>query len=242
MAIAVGQSQKGGTGGATSASTTAVATTATGSIITGAMVFQGTAAATAFNDNKSNTYTIINAEQTVDTSNAAKIRAYYKENAAGGAGHTTTSHTTTSQPQTVAMIEITGAETSSALATSNGGTDTTSPFGNAVSITPAAGNYLLVAYFGGNSGSNPATHAESQGFTIVSNTNETNGATLWTICIAVKSVVANGSTAYTAQFTETGASQGGIILAAFKELAAAGGIVINPFSGIGGAAARPLIN
>lgn len=242
MAIAVGQSSKGGTGGATSASTTGVATTAAGSIITGAMVFQGTASATAFDDNKSNAYTIINAEQTVDTSNSAKIRAYYKENASGGASHTTTSHTTTSQPQTIAMIEITGAATASSLATSNGGTDTSSPYGNAVSITPAAGNYLLVAYFGGNSGSNPATHAESQGFTIVSNTNETNGASLWTICIATKSVTANGSTAYTAQFTESGASQGGIIIAAFKELAGGGGIVVNPLSGIGGTVARPLIN
>lgn len=225
MAIGVGQSSKGGTGSATSVSTTGVATSASGSIITGAFVFQGTASATAFDDNKSNSYTIINAEQTVDTTNSAKIRAYYKENAAGGAGHTTTSHTTTSQPQTIAMIEITGAETASSLATSNGGTDTSSPYGNAVSITPAAGNYLLVAYFGGNSASNPATHAESQGFTIVANTDETNGASLWTICIATKSVTANGSTAYTAQFTETGSSQGGIILAAFKELAA-GGVTI----------------
>lgn len=225
MAIAVGQSQKGGTSGATSASTTAVNTAASGSIITGAFVFQGAAAATAFDDNKSNSYTQINSEQTVDTTNSAKIRAYYKENASGGSGHTTTSHTTTSQPQTIAMIEITGAATASSLATSNGGTDTSSPFGNAVSITPAAGNYLLVAYFGGNSGSNPATHAESQGFTIVSNTNETNGSALWTICIATKNVTADGSTAYTAQFTETGASQGGVILAAFKELAAGGATV-----------------
>lgn len=233
MAIAVGQSQKGGTSGATSASTTAVNTSASGSIITGAFVFQGTAAATAFDDNKSNSYTQINSEQTVDTTNSAKIRAYYKENASGGSGHTTTSHTTTSQPQTIAMIEITGAATASALATSNGGTDTSSPYGNAVSITPAAGNYLLVAYFGGNSGSNPATHAESQGFSIVANTNETNGAALWTICIATKSVTADGSTAYTAQFTESGASQGGIILAAFKELAGGGGVTVKALAALG---------
>ena len=233
MAIGVGQSQKGGTSGATSASTTAVNTSAAGSIITGAFVFQGTAAATAFDDNKSNSYTQINSEQTVDTTNSAKIRAYYKENASGGSGHTTTSHTTTSQPQTIAMIEITGAATASALATSNGGTDTSSPFGNAVSITPAAGNYLLVAYFGGNSGSNPATHAESQGFSIVANTNETNGASFWTICIATKSVTADGVTAYTAQFTETGGSQAGVILAAFKELAGGGGVTVKALAALG---------
>jgi hypothetical protein len=131
------------------------------------------------------------------------------------------------------MAEITGGALSSVVATSNQAQDTSSPFGNAVSITPAAGSYLLVAFFGGNSGSNPATHAESQGFTILANTNETNGASLWTICIAHKSVTADGVTAYTAQFTESGASQGGIILAAFKELAAAGGATVKQLSALG---------
>lgn len=221
MAIAIGVSSKGRTGGATSIATTGVTTQASGSIIVGAMVFQGTFS--SFTDNKSNSpYVQISSEQTVDTTNSAKLRAYHFPNASGGASHTVTGATTTSQPITVAMAEITGGETASVVAASNGGTDTSSPYGNAVSITPAAGNYMLVAFFGGNSGSNPATHAESQGFTILSNTNETNGATFWTICIAHKSVTANGSTAYTAQFTETGASQGGIILAAIKELAAGG--------------------
>ena len=222
MAIAVGQSQKGGTGGATSAATTAVNTAASGSIITGCMHFQGTFS--NFVDNKSNTpYVQVGSEITVDTTNASKLRAYHFPNAAGGTGHTVTASTTTSQAITVAMIEITGGATSSVVASSNQAQDTASPYGNAVSITPAAGNYLLVAYFGGNSGSNPATHAESQGFSIVANTNETNGASLWTICIATKSVTADGVTAYTAQFTETGSSQGGVILAAFKELAGGGG-------------------
>lgn len=222
MAIAVGQSSKGGTAGATSIATAGVATTASGSIITGCMHFQGTFS--NFVDNKSNTpYVQVGSEITVDTANASKLRAYHFPNAAGGAGHTVTASTTTSQPITVAMIEITGGATASVVASSNQAQDTASPYGNLVSITPAAGNYLLVAYFGGNSGSNPATHAESQGFTIVSNTNETNGATLWTLCIATKSVTADGVTAYTAQFTETGSSQGGVILAAFKELAGGGG-------------------
>ena len=241
MAIAIGVGSKGATGGATSIATAGVATQATGSIIVGAMVFQGTFS--SYTDNKSNTpYVQVSTEQTVDTTNSAKLRAYHFPNAAGGSGHTTTAATTTSQPITNVMAEITGGALSSVVASSNGGTDTSSPYGNAVSITPAAGNYLLVAFFGGNSGSNPATHAESQGFTILAAANETNGASFWTACIAYKAVTADGSTAYTAQFTETGASQGGIILAAFKELAGGGGIVINPLSGIGGTVARPLIN
>lgn len=222
MAIGVGVSSKGGTGGATSATTTGVATSASGSIIVGCMHFQGTFS--NFVDNKSNTpYVQVGTEITVDTTNSSKLRAYHFPNASGGSGHTVTGSTTTSQPITVAMAEITGGATSSVVASSNQAQDTASPYGNAVSITPAAGNYLLVAFFGGNSGSNPATHAESQGFTILANTNETNGASLWTICIAHKSVTADGSTAYTAQFTETGSSQGGVILAAFKELAGGGG-------------------
>lgn len=232
MAIGVGQSSKGGTGAGTSVATTGVATSASGSCIVGAMVFQGTFS--SFTDNKSNSpYVQVSTEQTVDTGNSAKLRAYHFPNAAGGSGHTVTAAVTASNPITVAMAEITGGELSSIVGTSNGGSDSSSPFGNAVSITPAAGNYLLVAFFGGNSASNPATHAESQGFTILANTNETNGASLWTICIAHKSVTANGSTAYTAQFTESGASQAGIILAAFKELATGGGATIRSLMMLG---------
>lgn len=220
MAIAIGVSSKGTTTGALSVATTGVATSASGSIIVGAMVFQGTFS--NYTDNKSNTpYVQVSSEQTVDTTNSAKLRMYHFPNAAGGAGHTTTAAVTATNPITNVMAEITGGALSSVVGTSNGGTDTTSPFGNAVSITPAAGNYLLIAAFGGNSGSNPATQAETQGFTILTAAQELDGVNLWTACLAWKAVTADGSTAYTAQFTESGASQGGIILAAFKELASA---------------------
>lgn len=221
MAIAIGVSSKGRTASASSIATAGVATQATGSIIVGAMVFQGTFS--AYTDNESNTpYVQVSTEQVVDTTNSAKLRMYHFPNAAGGASHTTTAATTTAQPITNMMAEITGGALSSVVATSNGGTDTSSPYGNAVSITPAAGNYLLMAAFGGNSGSNPATQAETQGFTILTSAQELDGATFWSACLAYKLVTADGSTAYTAQFTETGASQGGIILAAFKELVASG--------------------
>lgn len=216
MGAALGGANKGSTASATSQATGTFTTQATGSLITGCMVFQGTAAATPYTDNKTNSYTQINAEQTVDTTNAAKIRAYYKENALGGAGHATTAATTTAQPITNCAAEFTGILASGALDTSNGGTDTVSPYGDAVSVTPSAGPRLLVAYFGGNSGSNPATQAETQGFTVIAAAQETNGATFWTACIAYKVVTGDGSTSFTAQFTESGASQGGVILAAFK--------------------------
>jgi hypothetical protein len=231
MAIAIGVSSKGTTTGATSVATTSVTTQAAGSIIVGAMVFQGTFS--SYTDNKSNTpYVQVSTEQTVDTTNAAKLRMYHFPNATGGATHTTTAATTTSQPITNLMAEITGGALSSVVGTSNGGTDTSSPYGNAVSITPTAGNYLLLAAFGGNSGSNPATQAETQGFTILTSAQELNGATLWTACLAWKAVTADGSTAYTAQFTESGASQGGIIIAAFKELAS-GAITVKQLSALG---------
>jgi hypothetical protein len=220
MPIAIGVSSKGTTTGATSVATTGVATQAAGSTIVGAMVFQGTFS--NYTDNKTNSpYVQVGSEQVVDTTNAAKLRMYHFPNAVGGAGHTTTAAVTTSQPITNMMAEITGAALSSVVGTSNGATDTTSPYGNLVSITPTPGNYLLLAAFGGNSGSNPATQAETQGFTVLTSAQELNGATLWTGCLAYKLVTADGVTAYTAQFTESGASQGGIILAAFKELASA---------------------
>jgi hypothetical protein len=221
MAINIGQSSKGATASATSQATSAVATAATGSIIIGGGAFQGTFS--SLTDNKSNSpYVQVDSERVIDTANAAKIRMYYFQNAAGGSGHTTTLATTTAQPITALMAEITGAALTGALIASNGGNDTSSPYGNAVSITPAAGNYLLMAMFGGNSGSNPATQAETQGFTILSAAQETNGATFWTACLAYKIVTADGVTAYTAQFTESGATEGAVILAAFAEAASGG--------------------
>lgn len=217
MAIAIGQSSKGATGSATSQATTAVNTSASGSIIVAGGAFQGTFSSQT--DNKSNSpYVQVDSERIIDTANSAKIRMYYFQNAAGGSSHTTTLATTTAQPITALMCEITGAATSGALVASNGGNDASSPYGNAVSVTPPAGNHILIAMFGGNSSSNPATQAETQGFTILSNAQETNGASFWTACLAYKIVTADGSTAYTAQFTESGATEGGVILAAFKEL------------------------
>lgn len=220
MAIAIGVSSKGRTGGATSIATTGVTTQASGSVIVGGMIFQGTFS--SYVDNKSNTpYVQISVERTFDTTFSGKARMYYFANAAGGATHTTTAAITVANAITNLMAEITGADTASPLDTgATSAIDTASPY--TASITPTVGNRLLVAFLAGDSGSNPATHAESSGFTILTSAEETNGATFWEGCLAYKIVAADGSTAYTVSFTDSGAAETGVFLAAFKEATAAG--------------------
>lgn len=217
MSLAAGVASKGATAAATSQATGAVTTQATGSLIFAGELFQASSTFSTLVDSKSNTFTQLGTEQTFATGNG-KARLYYKENAAGGAGHTATFTNVGSAAITDFFGEFTGALTASALdGTVQQVNDSATPF--TLSITPSTGNRLLVALFGGDSGSNPATNAESSGFTVITNANETNGASFWTGCLAFKIVVGDGVTAFTASFTETGGSSCAIILAAFKEAA-----------------------
>lgn len=217
MAIAIGVSSKGRTASAASQATTGVATQASGSVIVGGMIFQQTFSSLA--DNKSNSpYVQISVERVFDTTFSGKARMYYFANAAGGSGHTTTTTVNTSTAITNLMAEITGADTVSPLDTSDSVIDTATPF--TLSITPSAGNRLIVAFLAGDSGSNPATHAESNGFTILSSAEETDGTNFWEGCLAYKVVACDGSTPVSVSFTDSGAAETAVFLAAFKEAAA----------------------
>lgn len=216
MALAIGVSSKGTTSSGTSQATGSVTTQASGSLLITGELFQSTAIFSTVADSKSNTYTQLGSEQSFATA-TGKARLYYKENAVGGASHTATfTNTGAANPITDFFAEFTGALTVGALdGTVQQVNDSSSPF--TLAITPSAGNRVLVALFGGDSASNPATNAESSGFTVIANANETNGASFWTGCLAYKIVVGDGSTAFTASFTETGGSSCAIILASFKE-------------------------
>lgn len=219
MAIAIGVSSKGRTGSAASVATTGVATQAAGSVIVAGMIFQNTF--TSVTDNKSNSpYAQISVERVFNTAFSGKARIYYFPNAAGGAGHTVTGTVNPATAITMLMAEITGADTSSPLDT--GATsviDTSSPY--TASITPTAGNRAVLAFFAGDSGSNPATHAESNGFTILSSAEETDGSSFWEGCLAYKLVTADGVTPVNVSFTSSGAVETAVFLAAFKEAAGA---------------------
>lgn len=216
MAIAVGQKVKGVFSGS-SGTTAAITTAATGSVIVRLMEWDNTLNFTSITDSKSNTYTQISVERTIST---IKGRAYYKENATGGASHTFSGAVSSSANISLYVLEITGALTSGALDQSNSQTDAASPF-TSPSITTTQAAELIWAGLIGNSATTPATHAESTGFTIQNDV--TTGGPDWTGCDASKIVASTGT--YNSSFTENGGSSACVFIASFKESGGGGGAV-----------------
>lgn len=213
MAIAWVQGVKAVISG--SSGTTAAITIAAGSVIARGMEWDNTINFTSITDSRSQTHTIMDAERTVSS---IKARAYRIENAA--AGSTTFSGAVSSSANISLYVdEITGAPTSGSFDLAAGGTDSASPFGNAISITTTQAAELLWAFLAGNSGTTPATHAESTGFTVRQDV--TTGGPDWTGCTATRVVASTG--AYNASFTENGGTAGCVFIAGFKEDGSGGG-------------------
>lgn len=210
MAIAPGVHASNASASTASLATAGVATQATGStFVIG--VGWGSAAFTSVADNKGNTYSIIDAEI---SASAHKTRLYYCENGVGGAGHTSTLTLGSADACTIFFLEITGGLTASILDQHIGRDDTTSPYTLAVGLTTTQDDELLVAFLFGDSGSNPATHAESGLGSSTIQEDVTNGTTFWTGCMATQVVAATA--AYNPSWTESGATDSHVWLATFK--------------------------
>lgn len=206
MTISAGVSAAKG-GAATSAvTTTGVATQASGSQFIIAVEYDG-GTFVSVADSKSNSYTQIGTTQTAGSS--AESRFYKKENGTGGAGHTATLNISGPARGTIAFLEVLNGSVEDVAG--SGRTDSASPY-TTPGYTTLNTTDLLVAVVCGDSASNPATHAESTGFTI--QCEETNGTSFWTICVATK-VVGVGS--YTASFTENGAVDTATFITGFKD-------------------------
>lgn len=219
MAIGVGVTTKGRSAGAASIATTGVTTQAAGSTFVIGLIWGAGATFTSLVDSKSNTYTQLGVLDLDPDGSGAHTRMYYCQNGTGGASHTATLTISGSNSLAVMFLEITGAATAS-FDLGNGNQDTASPYTSpAITTTQAA--ELLVGFFGGNSASNPATHAESTGFTIQASAEETNGASFYTCCLATRIVAATSS--YNDSFTESGSTRGSAYIIGFKELVSAGG-------------------
>jgi hypothetical protein len=214
MAIAIGQKAAAhSSGSATSVTTTGVATSATGS--TFVVLVQADATINTPTDNKGNTYTAVTTSR---ANSGINSRMYYCENGAGGSGHTFTFTTGFSANLSIYAVEITGGLTSGILDQQNSIVDSSSPFTVTTGATTQAAE-ISIAALSGNSGSSPATHAESTGYTIQAQV--TTGGPDWPGCIASKVLSATG--AQTPSFTESGASTGGVHCATFKESGGGGG-------------------
>lgn len=231
MAIAAANATKGriASGVTNTVTTTSVNTSATGSTFFLFMQFEGSSTFSSISDNKGNTYTQIGTELTANS--GAKSRTYYCQNGTGGSGHTFTATTATNVAITLHAIEITGGKTTAILNPTPpaANDDTASPFTSG-SITTVQADALLVSCIGAsNTGSNPATHAESTGFTIQSGADETDASQYWSGAIATKVLTATGT--YSSSFTETGATTAAVWIAAFEAAAGGGGGSPGPIEG-----------
>jgi len=166
-------------------------------------------------DNKGNTYTAVT---TAVTNSSIVSRMYYCQNGTGGSGHTWTFTTPFSADLSMYVLEILGGLTTGILDAVNQVLDSSSPFTVTSAATTQAAE-LAVAAMSGNSGTNPATHAESTGYTIRSEV--TTGGPNWTGAIASKVLSATG--AQTPSFTENGGTTAGVHIATFKEASGGGG-------------------
>lgn len=196
---------------------TGVATTASGSGFLVVGFWSGASAFTNFTDSKSNSYTNIGGALTVG--GADNCRAAYVQNGTGGAAHTFRLNLGSSSANLGLMIaEIVGGVLTGLLDVGLGRDDVASPFTLAAGQTLAQNAELLITALVGNSGSNPATMAETGlgGSSILVPTRETNGSI--NFASAMASQVVSGGGTFNPSWTQTGGTGAATWLFSFKEL------------------------
>lgn len=233
MTLAATNGAAAGNGGASASITTPSKTTSgSGSGFIAAFIFDRARTLTV-SDSKSNSYTLANAEVD-DASGGFITRLYYCPNGTGGGSHTVQGTLDTTGVVSVFFCEITTTNGAGlVLDQANQNSDVASPFASPA-VTTLVANEILVSFFGGNSGSNPATHnASANSFTIVSGADLTNGSTDWTGALASRVVSSTGS--YSGSWTETGGTRTGVHIATFSEAAGGGGgRILRPSDGMSG--------
>jgi hypothetical protein len=215
MSIAAGVSSKGRSTSASSIATSAVTTQASGSTFLILVFWQSARTFTSVVDSKSNIYTQIDTEITIGGTD--RCRAYYCENGTGGASHTATLNISGLAVCGIMFLEITGGLTSGSLDQHGERDDVASPFTLAAGLTITQAVELLVTALVGNSGSNPATHAESGlgSSAIQTGTQETDGTNFY--CSAMATKVTAATAAFNPSWTESGATGAATWLITFKD-------------------------
>lgn len=216
FAISIGVSQQGSQSGSATTTSGTATTQATGSAFVIFCIWDSNKDWVSIADNKLNTgFTQIQSELTFGGS--GKIRAYYLENALGGAGHTFTFVVSNTGTSTILWVELLGGLTSGILdANPAATTDAATPYVTASTGTLAQANEAVVAMAANDTGNNTA-FANSSGYTIQQEVDD--GGSFWVTAIATKIVAA--TTAESCSFTRTGGGTWGLQIASFK--AAAGG-------------------
>jgi hypothetical protein len=213
MAIGIGAHASNAATSNTVLATPSRTTQPAGSSFWGAQFTSSSDTTRSIADSKGNGYTQIGSA-VAGNAGSTTLRQYYKENGVGGSSHTLTSTSNQGIGPSVWFCEVTGARLVGALHTSNQGQDSTSPYGDAITVTLTKPGLILALFLG--SAEQTSTHAEANGFTIIEDV--TDGTIFWTGCLAFK-LVPPGT--YSAAFTETtGLSNGApfaVAYAVFEE-------------------------
>lgn len=212
------------TGSAISGTTPGVNTT-TGSALGIIVNWSSAQSIQRIEDNKGNT----NFEPVWNevNSNGHKSAAFRLKNIAGGTGHTVTVGFSASTVFTIYFCEILDASPTVPYDSSTPPVvDTASPF--TLGLTTANPNTVILGFFGGDSGSNPATHAETGLGSSTIQEEELDAATRWASCIVTAVKSSQGT--YTLSGTESGSSNAHVHLMAFKG-SIAPDIMVQPQSG-----------
>lgn len=234
MTITVQNGSKGVSGGAASAATAAKNTNATGSGFFLGAIWDRAQTLTITDNAGNNTAlasSLVGAEID-DNSGGLKTRIMLLPNGLGRSGHIFTG--TMSGAGVLSLFSGEFATTNGngvTLDQSNQGNPVASPFGsgNIVTTIPIE---VLLSLIGGNSGSNPATHAESTGFSLLTNAEELNGSANWTGCLASRVVSSTGT--YAASWTESGCSRSGVHIFSVSEAAGGAAPLGQPWQTQGG--------
>lgn len=214
-----------GTFGANATGTTVTTTaknTTSGSGFVLIAVYPSTRSVVSITDNKGNSApTQIGTE--LDGSVAAlKATVFYYPNLIGGAGHTFTLTINASDNKALSGVEITTTGGAGiALDKSSLAVDTASPFTPGSTGTLAQAIEMAIAGLASDSASNPATFAESTGFSTVANAASLDGSQFWTTGLA--SLVTAATTALAPSMTQSGAALGAAFVATFTENGGGGG-------------------
>ncbi len=225
MTIAIGVSSLGHANSATQV-TAGVTTQASGStfVVFGAFDSGFGATFTSFTDSKGNTYTQIDTEvQIGGGAGTTRARVYYCQNGTGGASHTATMTISQAENGIILFAEITGGLTSGILDQHGFELDSATPFQLTTGLTTTQASELLLTGMIGNSGSNPATHAETGlgSSSILTSAEETNGASFYTGALAWSVKSSTGT--FNPSWTESGGTTGLTFLATFKGAGGGGG-------------------
>jgi hypothetical protein len=180
MTIAVGQSVKAQSASTVTLTSSSVTTTASGSSF---IIFPlyVTGNLSSVSDSKSNSYSAIGTEQT-DGGVGLSCRPYLCINGTGGASHTFSMTNSGTSVAAFAACEITGGVTASLLDQIAGSLVSSGPPFNQPITTVAQANELILAFGMSNSSSATVNYTVGGGFT--KQQEQTDGATVISLCLA----------------------------------------------------------